>query len=172
MRLLPLQWRHNELYDVSNHQPLNFLHNRLFRSKKTSKLRITCLCAGNSPVSGEFPAQRASKAENVSIWWHHHECNQTTLNGLNKIDHYQVMRKHNKHEPSAHLHISHDDVIKWHFRVTGPLCGEFTGLWWIPITKASDAEFRCFLWSTPEEAVETMETLVVWDVIMLNMTSL
>ena len=33
--------------------------NRLFRrrSKKTSKLRVTSLCAGNSPVTGEFPAQ-------------------------------------------------------------------------------------------------------------------
>ena len=27
---------------------------------------------GNSPVTGEFPTQRASNAENVSIWWHHH----------------------------------------------------------------------------------------------------
>ena len=33
------------------------------------------------------------------------------------------------------------------FRVTGPLCGEFTGPWWIPSTKASDAELWCFLWS-------------------------
>ena len=31
------------------------------------------LCAGNSPVTGEFPAQRASyNAENVSVWWRHH----------------------------------------------------------------------------------------------------
>ena len=40
--------------------------------KKTSNLRVTGLCAGNSPVTGEFPAQRASNAENVSIWWRHH----------------------------------------------------------------------------------------------------
>ena len=33
------------------------------------------------------------------------------------------------------------------FRVTGHLCGEFTGLRWIPHTKASDAELWCFLWS-------------------------
>ena len=37
------------------------------RSKKTSKLRVTGLCAGNSPVTGEFPAQMASNAENLSI---------------------------------------------------------------------------------------------------------
>ena len=35
------------------------------------------------------------------------------------------------------------------FRVTGPLCGEFTGHRWIPPTKASHAELWCFLWSGP-----------------------
>ena len=34
------------------------------------------------------------------------------------------------------------------FRITGPLCGEFTGHRWIPLTKASDA--GRFLWSAPE----------------------
>ena len=59
---------------VSNHQPHHCLLNRLFRcrSKKTSKPRVTGLCAGNSPGTGEFPAQMASYAENVSIWWRHH----------------------------------------------------------------------------------------------------
>ena len=33
----------------------------------------TGLCAGNSPVTGEFPAQMSSNAGNVSIWWRHHE---------------------------------------------------------------------------------------------------
>ena len=36
------------------------------------------------------------------------------------------------------------------FRVTGPQCVEFTGPRWIPLTKASDAELRCFIWSAPE----------------------
>ena len=36
------------------------------------------------------------------------------------------------------------------FRLTSPLCGEFTGHRWIPLTKASDAELWCFLWSSPE----------------------
>ena len=36
------------------------------------------------------------------------------------------------------------------FRVTGHLCGEFTGPQWIPHTKASDAGLGCFLWSAPE----------------------
>ena len=34
-------------------------------------------------------------------------------------------------------------------RVTGPLCGDFTGRRWIPRTKACDAELWCFLWSAP-----------------------
>ena len=39
------------------------------RSKKTSKLRVPGLCAGNSTVTDGFPAPRASNAKNVSIWW-------------------------------------------------------------------------------------------------------
>ena len=58
---------------VSNHRRLDYLVNRLSRrrSKKTSKLRVTGICE-NSPVTDGFPAQRASNAENVSIWWRHH----------------------------------------------------------------------------------------------------
>ena len=84
-------WRHCNEDD--HHQlletfqcPINVSHcrlkspaSRLFtqpsfrrRSKKTSKLRVTGLCAGNSQVTGEFAAQRASNAESVSIWWRHH----------------------------------------------------------------------------------------------------
>ena len=72
--VISLQWRHNGHDSVSNHQPHNCLLNRSFRrrSKKTSKLRVTGLCEGNSPVTGEFPAQMANNAENVSIWWRHH----------------------------------------------------------------------------------------------------
>ena len=46
-----LHWRHNDHGGISNHQPHGCLLNRLFRrrSKKTSKLRVTGLCAGNSP---------------------------------------------------------------------------------------------------------------------------
>ena len=68
-----LRWRHNGRDSVSNQQPHECLLNRLFsrRSKKTSKLRVTGLCAGKSSGTGGFPAQRASNAENVSIWWRH-----------------------------------------------------------------------------------------------------
>ena len=44
----------------------------------------------------------------------------------------------------------HDDVIIWkHLPRYWPLCGEFTGNRWIPLTKAGDAELWCFLWSAP-----------------------
>ena len=73
-----LLWRHNGSGSVANHQPHNCLLNLLFRrrSKKTSKLRVTGLCVGNSPEAGEFPAQMTSYARNVSTWWRHHGNNE------------------------------------------------------------------------------------------------
>ena len=58
------QWRHNERDGVSNIQPHECLLNRLFkrRSKKTAKLCVIGLCAGNSQVTGDFPAPTASNA--------------------------------------------------------------------------------------------------------------
>ena len=77
---ISLHWRHNGTI-ASQITSLTIVYstvllNRLFRrrrSKKASKLRVTGLCAGNSPGTGEFPAQMASYAENVSIWWRHHD---------------------------------------------------------------------------------------------------
>ena len=55
--------------------------------QKISKLRDTSLCAGNSPVTGEFPVQMASNAENVSIWGRHHDnlCAQSSANVSKQI---------------------------------------------------------------------------------------
>ena len=59
------------------------------------------------------------------------------------------------------------------FRVTGLVCGEFTGQRWIPRTKGSGAELWCFLWSAPDPTFEqTMETQVIWYAITLIITSL
>ena len=54
-------------------------------------------------------------------------------------------------ETRSHMMTSSNGNI---FRITGPLCGEFTGHRWIPITKASDVELWCFLWSSPEQMFE------------------
>ena len=83
--IVSIQWRHNEPDGVSNHQPLDCFLNRLFRrrSKKTSKLHVTGLCGGNSPVIGDFSRQRASIAGNVS--WRHHVLEHCLLRCYNFI---------------------------------------------------------------------------------------
>ena len=48
------QWRHNEHDGVSYHQPRDCLLVYWGEDKKTSKLRVTGLCVGNSPVIGEL----------------------------------------------------------------------------------------------------------------------
>ena len=81
-----LQWPHDERDGVSNRRRLDCLLHHLFRhsSKKTSKFRDTGLCEGNSPVTGEFPTQRASNAENVYIWWRRHGLCGDGGNGVTK----------------------------------------------------------------------------------------
>ena len=71
---IQLLWRHNGRDGILIHQPHDCLLNRSFsrRSKKTSKLRVTGLCAWNSPATGELPTQMADNATNVSIRWRHH----------------------------------------------------------------------------------------------------
>ena len=57
-----LQWRHNEGDGVSTYQPHDCLLNRLFRcrSNQTSKLRVSGLCEGNSPLTGRFGYKQIS----------------------------------------------------------------------------------------------------------------
>ena len=57
LRSFSLHWRHNDHDSVSNHQPHGCLLNCLFRrrSNQTSKLRVTGLCAGNSPGAVNSP---------------------------------------------------------------------------------------------------------------------
>ena len=65
-----LRWRHKMASAITS---VSIVYQR---SKKTSKFRVTGLWEGNSPVTGEFHAQRASNAKNVSIWWRYHELKQ------------------------------------------------------------------------------------------------
>ena len=59
------------------------------------------------------------------------------------------------------------------FRFAGSLRGEFIVHRWIPIEKPSDANLWCFLWSAPAQTVQqTIVTPVIWDTIVLIMTSL
>ena len=83
MVILPLQWHHNDRDGISDHQCLHCLLNCWFRhrSKKTSKLCLTGLCAGNSLGTGEFPSLKAISSENVSIWWRHNGSTTVWLKG-------------------------------------------------------------------------------------------
>ena len=70
-----LRWRNNGRDSVSNHN-LTIVYSTVYSGadkKKNIKVpRHWPLCVGNSPGPGEFPAQMASNAGNVSIWWRHH----------------------------------------------------------------------------------------------------
>ena len=96
--------RHIDRDGVSNHQPHDCLFNRLFRrrSMKTSKLCVTGLSEGNSPVTGEFPAQRTSNAENVSFWWRHQDM------FLSLLDHVTAMGY-----PPFFVRHFHIKLLKW-----------------------------------------------------------
>ena len=109
-----LQWRHN------GHDG-DCLLNRLFRRrwKKASKLRVTGFCEGNSTVTGEFPAQRASNAEKFPIWWRHHVgCDYRGTLSCSAVSatHLRIGRKSTGARPSNELQwlgfkIGHPDRI-------------------------------------------------------------
>ena len=58
------------------------------------------------------------------------------------------------------------------FRISGPLCGEFTGHQLIPLTKASDGALLFSFINARINGLVNKETLVFWDAIELIMTSL
>ena len=116
--VMPLQWRHNGCDSVSNHQSHDCLFNRLFRrrSKKTSKLHVTGLCEGDSPGTGEFPAQMASNAENVSF-------DDVILHEIDFSYRCHLSAGHSKYMAPGHLrppcwldhaHGCHMSHIAWH----------------------------------------------------------
>ena len=126
--------------------------------RKPSKLRVTGLCAGNSPVTGEFPARRASNADNVSIGWRHHVTSYC-LNSLLLIVFIGGTACNLSH---CHVktHRCHGNAMAWELFLHPwwrhptekfsalcfcVLCGEFTDHRWIPRTTVSDAELWCFL---------------------------
>ena len=88
-----LQWRHNGRDGVPSDQPHDCLLNRLFRRrwKKTSKLRVTGLCAGNSPVT-----RKMFSFDDVTMSRHHHTVYQwhSTISRY-KDKHADVMAKSN-----------------------------------------------------------------------------
>ena len=72
------------------------------------------------------------------------------------------------------LRAQNDDVIKWKpFPRYWPFVRGSHQSPENPLTKASDAELWCFLWSEPEQTAEqTIDTPVILDAIVLIMASL
>ena len=138
---LALQWRHNERDGVSNHQPHDCLLNRLFRcsSKNTPKLSVTGLCAGNSPVTGEFPTQRDRNAKKKSIWWRHHENPEYYRTKETKPS---IAWKPRVTHPDLGMMASYNRNV---FRVTGPLWRESICHRRILLRKAYKHRLWCFL---------------------------
>ena len=76
--------------------------------------------------------------------------------------------------PIVEKYWHHDDVINWkHFPRHWPFVRGIHRSLVVPLTKASEAELWCFLWSAPEQKLEqAIETLAIWDTIALIITSL
>ena len=202
---------------------------------------LLAICAGNSPVSGEFPAQtpvtrsfdifvdlRLNKRLSKQLlgWWFETLprplwCHSTviSMSSIWRVRTYVCMF-YSLAEPLISLgrwskaifrkpfpifnnlgcrYLAPDDLhfnfiyawpLIWSFSqgniipimtsssgnvfcVTGPLCGEFTGHRWIPLTRANDAKLSCFLLSVPEQMTEqTTKTPVIWDAIAFITMSL
>ena len=157
---------------------------RLTPKKTWQRRTLLAVCKGNPSVTDGFSSQRAGKAENVPCqgivigrsgdrkivrsdrqWptlpetWFCAVCFE--LSG-----HVCWDRAPGKFRlsPCAHwicarwqIHVTYTMMTSSNgniFCVTGPLCGKVTGHQRILLTKASDAEMWCFLWSAPEQTVE------------------
>ena len=104
------------------------------RSKKTSKLSVTGLCEGNSPVTRESPTQRASNAEYVSIWWRRHDSTYWCI-----------------------LNILRTDFIFWSSSVDFPHFGDISTVWIRQI-----CDFRAFSWEHNGEWPQIWHVGVFW----------
>ena len=95
----PLHWRHNDHDGVSNRQPHGCLLNRLFRrgSKKTSTLRVTGLCVGNSPgpvnspYKGPFTRKMFPFDDVIMQYWFNHAWHNT--HRMKKLSSFVGIRK-------------------------------------------------------------------------------
>ena len=93
---------------------------------------------GDPRVTSGFTSQCPCDVESVSISWGL----QAVCLSLSKIPQMDILK------PILYCMMTSSNGNI--FRITGPLCWEFTGLRWIPYTKDSDAELWYFLWSAPE----------------------
>ena len=129
----PSQWRHNDYDGVSKHMSIAVVYSPV-----------------NSPHKGQW---RGALMFSLICAW---------INGWVNDGEAGDLRRHCTHYDAIVMLYLALEFNVWFiqrmmtssngniFRVTGHLCGEFTGPRWIPRTKASDAELWCFLWFAPE----------------------
>ena len=143
-----LEWRYNGHDSVSNHQPHDCLLNHLFRrrSTKTSKLRVTGLCAGNSPETGAFPThiwpvtRKMIPFDDVIMRWMHPW--RTVYEGI----------------LTCCTGCFHFTMTSWHaFSIYGPLGEKSSGHRWFPPQRTVMRSFD----------VQTMEMAMIWHAITL-----
>ena len=94
-----------------------------------------------------IPFTKGQWYQRFETLWCSLACN---MNLTNFVNHCHEIRNVRRQLNLSMMTSSNENI----FRVTGPLCAEFTGHRWFPRTKASDAEPWCFLWSPPEATVE------------------
>ena len=135
-KLYAITWTSQQHHNVSNQRQSVTVVQQLVQpyNKWTthhSAVLLVC-CKGNSP-NGQRVFSTCFNDE------------MPYLKGLTKFraNSRHVMSKRMK----RHMMTSSNGNI---FRITGLLCGEFTGHRWIPCTKASDAALWCPLWSARE----------------------
>ena len=138
---ISLQWRNNGRDGVTNHHHRHCSLNRLFgsRSKKTSKLLVTGLCAGHSPVTGEFPAKMASNAEMFPF--------DDVIMILRPSGPLSSSTSGKGHLPliSTLPLFYHADIMTWkHIPHCWPFGKESTGHRWIPPQRTCIVEFDMF----------------------------
>ena len=125
-------------------------------------------------VRGIHRSPVASYAENVSIWWRHHEVlilprYSSVLHWSTNAINHQIVNQVWWHRIYNMMTPSNGNI----FRFTDPLWGGSIGHRWIPLSQASNAELCCFLWSAPEQTAEqTIGMLVIWDAMAFIITSL
>ena len=159
-------------WGVSNYRKLYCLFNRLFwlTSKKTWKPALLAVSEGNHRSAVDSPHKWSVMWSAfgyhcvIMFWWLVSICYDYFCKWDLSLDHSSQSSK-----TYLNMGSSNGNIV----RVTSPLCGKSTGDRWIPLTKASEAELWCFLWSSPEQTVkQTIKTPVIWDVIAVSMTSL
>ena len=117
--------------------------------KETSKSALLALCELNSPVTGEFPTQRASNAEKTSIWWRHHAW----------VISFLYKKKSNLIGNSFSFHSNYNEVIttkfcKLHdfcsFVACAKMCGNLksgSGITWKQIWPLNGHHMSALVWN-------------------------